>query len=199
MGLILSVDMENSVSRQPLSHPFTDTLTDTTEQPPANTTASHPLDPATDLIRCGECGFETDCPVRWQTHLNDHAAVPPRKYRCKQCSKMCSQKANLKSHIEQVHMRILHQCPVCQLNMSSKGNLKKHLQKTHAVNKGTNVTCEICNGQLRGDLARHQRTPKCKEAGSRLWASTGVATFLASLQFAVAEEPEDTGVETDTD
>jgi hypothetical protein len=54
-----------------------------------------------------------------------------------------------------------------------------------------NVTCELCNSLLRGDVARHQRTPKCRRESERLWATTGVVEFLAGMKFAASKKDED--------
>jgi uncharacterized C2H2 Zn-finger protein len=171
---VLPVKMENSsVARQPLSYPFVDTLTNT------NTTTHTNTEPAADLIRCDKCGFLTDSQQKWELHLKQHAENPPRDYRCDECDGMFSQKANMKAHRQEVHRRLPYPCPICSQVLTSAGNLKKHIQKTHG---GLNVMCELCNTQLRGDVARHQRTPKCR----RMWETTGVVEFLAGMQFAAS-------------
>lgn len=50
-----------------------------------------------------------------------------RPYKCEDCDKTFTQRANLKKH-EMVHLGLRpHSCPICYRSYSQYSNLKKHL------------------------------------------------------------------------
>ncbi|KAJ1466480.1 hypothetical protein T484DRAFT_1756609 [Baffinella frigidus] len=97
-----------------------------------------------------------------------------KTFQCPVCAQMFSQRANMKGHIESIHNKVKYQCSICDEHLSSKTNLNHHMKKTHAA-AGVYCAfkyCTTCDVHMRGDLARHTRSPKHQRKLAALAASS---------------------------
>jgi hypothetical protein len=115
------------------------------------------------FLHCGMCDYTFGNTELLQKHMIEHDKG--KNFRCPDCNQMFGQKINMKSHYKIKHEEYDPvQCTVCNKFISTKHNLIKHMMWTHAApdKKGKEKRCKLCDTDMRGDMARHQRSDLCK-------------------------------------
>jgi KRAB domain-containing zinc finger protein len=74
-----------------------------------------------------------------------------QKYICDICSKFCSSKFHLASHVESCHLGCVYHCDVCSKQFSSLDSVSSHKRQWHNPTKSH--TCEACGTRFPRYLA----------------------------------------------
>ena len=75
------------------------------------------------------------------TQLNDYIEKypqgGPKSHFCKLCGKVCSDKSNIKKHLENIHIpdSFVHNCKYCNQLFSTRNMLYMHMSKMHKNQK----------------------------------------------------------------
>ena len=83
-------------------------------------------------IPCTECKgvFETKEQLEGHNRLVHLKTKPP--YNCDYCDLPCSNKSNLETHLNTVHLKIEpYICKYCNLSLLRQSHLNTHLKKAH--------------------------------------------------------------------
>ena len=104
-----------------------------------------------------EDGFDELKPPANQKEEMDVASLDERKLmdvdklKCVKCGKICSNKSNLKSHV-QLHLTRRHVCDICQSSFDTKDFLKRHYQGHFKKGK---FGAGLYNDSVRADAVRN--------------------------------------------
>ncbi|XP_055685045.1 zinc finger protein 25-like [Lutzomyia longipalpis] len=105
--------------------------------------SSHKNTNTTLCMVCGKMVREKHLHMHLKTH--EPKLEPKRTYPCSECSKIYSQSASLRSHMDSVHLGIdVHklQCPHCEMRFKGHSNRTAHIYKFHL--KKPLFTCMHC-------------------------------------------------------
>jgi hypothetical protein len=113
-------------------------------------------------LPCALCGYVAPNENAFIKHSEDHARG--KNFRCDICDAMLGKDFNLKSH------KLIHDedsptypCTKCKRSFGTRGNLQHHINGVHLMKK---VRCPICGEPRSGDMNRHKRSRKCREAAA---------------------------------
>jgi DNA-directed RNA polymerase subunit RPC12/RpoP len=65
-------------------------------------------------------------------------------YRCNECSKSFSKRANRRTHQQSKHEDVVYSCDQCEYKATQQGHLKTHQQSKH---DGVRYSCDQCEYQ----------------------------------------------------
>lgn len=121
------------------------------------------------------------------TILNFRSSQEPT-FKCPECDKMFSRKANLESHVNHVHtVERNFECEICGLRVKTKGILRMH-KKIHTTNAEDLLPCDMCQKQFKtqNQLTNHkishsnEKRHKCILCSAQYKRSKELASHVAS-------------------
>ena len=79
-----------------------------------------------------------------------------QRIKCEYCEKTYAFPAGLRTHLESVHMQLVHRCPDCDATFTQRGHLRQHVRSIHEF---VRYACEQCDylATEKGHLKKHVR------------------------------------------
>jgi len=77
-------------------------------------------------------------PKQLNDYIDKYPEGGPKAHLCKLCGKVCSDKSNIKKHIENIHFPgiFLHSCKYCNQTFNTRNMLYMHISKMHKNQEG---------------------------------------------------------------